>query len=135
MGGRGATSVSYQGTKFDKAHGEHSAFSSLPDIEKMISRSPKVAEDDEEALRQLRGLRSENDVLTIYRAAPADHINSNDWVFLSKSKANRLAHKTFNPGELKDGYKVLSAQVKASDVRWTGKNLEFAYTGKRKRGI
>lgn len=135
MGGRGAVSTSYQGTKYDTARGEKNALEALPSIEKCISKHPKVAEGDEEALRQLRGLRSGDDLVTIYRAAPADHINTNDWVFLSESKADRFAHQTFDPTKMKAGYKVLNVQVKASDVMWTGKNLEFAYVGKRRKGI
>lgn len=130
-------SRSYQGANegSGKAYGEESALAAIPDIEVSISKHPRIAGGDHEALRQLRSLRTYDDIVTIYRAAPADHINTNDWVFLSESRADRFAHKTFEPTKMREGYKVLKAQVRASEVMWTGKNLEFTCVGKRRKGI
>lgn len=136
MGGRGQSSMtSYQGKQYSVARGDKDVLEAVLAIEKDVAQHPKVAEGEEEALRQIRSIRSPDDIVTIYRAAPADHINTNDWVFLSESKADRFAHKTFEPTKMREGYKVLKAQVKASEVMWTDKNLEFAYVGKRKRGV
>ena len=137
MGGRGAVSLSYQGANkgSGKAYGELSAFDAISTIEKNIAAHPKIADGESEALSQLRNLKSPDDIVTVYRAAPAEHINTDDWVFLSESKADRFAHSTFDKTKLKPGYNVLKIQCKASDIRFTGKNLEFAYVGKRKKGI
>lgn len=128
--------LTYQGTNkgSGKAWGELNAFDARSKIETKILEHPKAAENEDEALHQLRRLKSPDDLITVYRAAPADHINPNDWVFLSRKKADRFAHRLFNPTEMKPGYKVLSIRVKASDVMYTGKNIEFAYIGKRMKG-
>lgn len=134
MGGRGAFSASYQGKKFSTARGDLDAFAAVGKIHEHIKKHWKIEQGEKEAISQLDNLRSSDDMVTIYRAAPANHINTNDWVFLSKQKADRFAHSLFRPDEVKHGYKVLVARVKASDVRWTEKNLEFAYVGKRVKG-
>lgn len=61
-------------------------------------------------------------------------LNGGDWVFLSRKQAERW-QKTPS-GRRKVGsngkpFNVIAAEVPVSYVNWTGKNLEFAYVGKR----
>ena len=72
-----------------------------------------------------------NERITIYRATVGDRINNGDWVFLDKSQAERWTKTPF--GRKKPGVKVVTMSVKASDVDWTGKNLEFMLNKKKKR--
>ncbi len=140
MGGRGSASTSYQGV--GSASGKApstglNAFTARKEIEEKIAKYPKIAEGSEEALRQIRSIESGKDTVTIYRAAPADHINTGDWVFLDRSSAERWGRSPFTkkPRVGKNGreFRVLETKVPASSVDYTGKNLEFQYTGKRKR--
>lgn len=88
--------------------------------------------NETEAYNQIINAKNNpNAEITIYRATPGKSINKGDWVFLSKSSAERWTKTTF--GTPKKGFKVLSKKVKASDVGWTGKNIEFAYEPKRKK--
>lgn len=66
-----------------------------------------------------------NTKITVYRASPGDKINRGDWVFLTEDEAVRFTKTPM--GSPKKGYKVLSEEAKASDIGWTGKNLEFVY--------
>lgn len=140
MGGRGSVSTSYQGV--GSASGKATstglnAFTARDRIEKEIEKYPKIAEGSDEALRQLRSLKSENDMVTIYRAAPAGHINTGDWVFLDRGSAERWSKSPFTRktkvGKNGREFRVLEAKVPASSVDFTGKNLEFQYTGKRRK--
>jgi hypothetical protein len=80
-----------------------------------------------ETVRQLKSVRGKPDaMLTIYRASPKSAINSGDWITLSKSYATTHAQ---GPGDGQD-FKIWSAKVKASDVRWAMDDLmEFGYFG------
>ncbi|MCD7881085.1 MAG: hypothetical protein LUG47_05385 [Clostridiales bacterium] len=133
MGGRGgAGSLSYQGNN----GGSGRARSSGVNVSQMKSVLPTLAANvtgsklATEAISQIENLSGKNAKVTIYRATPGDKINSGDWIFLSKAQAERWTKTPM--GRTKPGFKVLERTVKASNVDWTGKNLEFVYTGKRK---
>lgn len=137
MGGRGASSstadTSYQGTNTGsgKASGKGLDWSS-PDafrkIEEYIAKYP-ASGSDSQALGQIRNITGPDSTVTIYRATPGGQINKGDWIFLSFEYADRWTRTAF--GRSKPGFKVIQGQVKARDIDWTGKNLEFIYTGKK----
>lgn len=137
MGGRGSSSTtadtSYQGsnTGSGKAHGEGLDWST-PDarrkIEEFVARYP-ASGDDVQALEQIRSITGPDSPVTIYRATPGGQINNGDWIFLSYYRADMWTRTPF--GRNKPGFKVIQGQVKARDIDWTGKNLEFIYTGKK----
>lgn len=94
-------------------------------------KAPSVYRDDrisEETRAQLAGVTSPDDYVTVYRATPGESINPNDWIFMSREQANRFATTPFS-GKPKPGYNVVESRVKASEVGWAGKNLEFVYLG------
>ncbi|MGE9997438.1 hypothetical protein, partial [Catenibacterium mitsuokai] len=66
---------------------------------------------------------NQNAKIKIYRATIGNTINSGDWVFLDKSQADKWTKTPL--GRPKPGVKVITQTVKAKDVDWTGKNLEF----------
>ena len=78
----------------------------------------------DEALRQIGGVRGPDSPLTVYRATSGDSINHGDWVFLSEGQADRWARASMSKRP-KKGFKVVKARVKAKQVGYTGKNLEF----------
>lgn len=133
MGGRGASGLSYQG----KNGGSGRASSSGVNVSEMRSKldtlSPNVLNDKRaaETIEQIRNLTVRDQNVRIYRATVGNSINKNDWVFLSKAQAERWTKTPL--GSPKPGVKVIESTVKAKDVDWTGKNLEFVYKGKRKR--
>lgn len=133
MGGRGASGLSYQG----KNGGSGRASSSGVNVSEMRSKldtlSPNVLNDKRaaETIEQIRNLTGRDQNVRIYRATVGNSINKNDWVFLSKAQAERWTKTPL--GSPKPGVKVIESTVKAKDVDWTGKNLEFVYKGKRKR--
>lgn len=87
-----------------------------------------------EALDQLIQVKNKpNAEIKIYRASPSDSINSGDWVYLSKAQAEKWTKTHF--GTTKPGYKVTEKTVKASDVDWTGKNLDFVYKPTNKNDV
>lgn len=129
MGGRGSSfnAVSYQGKQFARIKTE--GFTPDQMHEKM--QSIKVSKRDSEAVKQIEKIKGNpNANVTIYRATIGDHINSGDWVFLSKAQAERWTKTTF--GKPKKGFKVVSANVKARTLIYQGKGLEFGYIGKRR---
>lgn len=141
MGGRGQTSTSYQGRNLGsgRAHSEGTVLETRERIDRMLDTYSKVGIGQDEAIRQIRKIASPNDDVRIYRATVGDTINGGDWIFLDEFSANRWAHQTFHPDRPKVGadgrpFKVVAATVKAKDVGWTGKNLEFVYTGRRRVG-
>ena len=67
--------------------------------------------------------------ITIYRATPGKQINDGDWIFINPSKAEKWTKTAF--GTTKKGFRVVKKTVSASEVDWTGKNLEFMYKKKR----
>lgn len=134
MGGRGGSSdLSYQG----KNGGSGRASSSGINVSSMKSRLSTLPENvinnrlAQEAVSQIEQIKDGTSNVKIYRATIGDSINQNDWVFLSRQQAERWTKTTF--GTPKPGVKVIEATVKAKDVDWTGKNLEFVYKGRRKR--
>lgn len=135
MGGRGAVSLSYQGRNggSGKAFGEP-VLSKIDAIDDAIRRYPSISRDAEEAMSQLDAVKGGVRSVKVYRAAPDSGINSGDWVFLSRKQAERWQKTPF--GRRKVGsngkpFNVIAAEVPVSHVNWTGKNLEFAYVGKR----
>ncbi|WP_322152379.1 hypothetical protein [Paratractidigestivibacter sp.] len=141
MGGRGASSanLSHQGKNggSGKAHGEP-LLDKIPAIEKRIRQYPKTAEGDSEAISQIEAVKAGKATVRIYRAAPASSINTRDWVFLSRERAEKWQKSPFT-GRILTGangkpFAVLPSEVPVSSVHWTGKNLEFAYVGKSKNG-
>ena len=133
MGGRGgASGLSYQG----KNGGSGRASSSGVNVSEMRSKldtlSPNVLNDKRaaETIEQIRNLTGRDQNVRIYRATVGNSINKNDWVFLSKAQAEKWTKTPL--GSPKPGVKVIESTVKAKDVDWTGKNLEFVYKGKRK---
>ena len=120
--------TSYQGKKFNQASGRGQTVDAM--AQKLDSIPQKVKDASPEAVRQIEKAAGNPDaVITIYRATPGDSINTNDWVFLDKQNAEKWTKTAF--GKPKPGYQVLEVKVKAKDVDWTGKNLEFTYIGRK----
>lgn len=94
----------------------------------MSVKNNKLAQ---EAIVQINSISGKNSDVKIYRATIGKSINSGDWVFLSKAQAERWTKTAL--GTPKPGVKVIESTIKAKDVDWTGKNLEFVYTGKRSK--
>lgn len=98
-----------------------------------ISGLPQKVVDNKlavETISQINSIKDRNSDVKIYRATVGNSINQNDWVFLSKAQADRWTKTPL--GRPKPGVKVIESTVKAKDVDWTGKNLEFVYKGKKK---
>ena len=134
MGGRGGSSdLSYQG----RNGGSGRAASSGVNVSGMKSRLSMLPENvinnrlAQEVISQIEQIKDKTSNVKIYRATIGDSINQNDWVFLARQQAERWTKAAF--GTPKPGVKVIEATVKAKDVDWTGKNLEFVYKGRRKR--
>lgn len=83
-------------------------------------------ESMKEAIEQLKRVEGKpNSDIKIYRASPSDKINDGDWVYLSKEQAEKWIKTHF--GTPKPNYLVTEMTVKANDVEWTGKNMDFVY--------
>ena len=138
MGGRGSSSgrargtggiatsnkpdTSYQGKQFAKASGTGNTVDMM--VDKLSNLAPKVLQSNQEAVAQIQKVANNpNAKIKIYRATIGNTINSGDWVFLDKSQADKWTKTPL--GRPKPGVKVLTQTVKAKDVDWTGKNLEF----------
>ena len=138
MGGRGSSSgrargtggiatsnkpdTSYQGKQFAKASGTGNTVDMM--VDKLSNLSPKVLQSNQEAVAQIQKVANNpNAKIKIYRATIGNTINSGDWVFLDKSQADKWTKTPL--GRPKPGVKVLTQTVKAKDVDWTGKILEF----------
>lgn len=134
MGGRGGSSnLSYQGNNGGSGRASTNGVNVSEMRDKLNSLSPNVVNSKlaTETVTQINSLKDRNSDVKIYRATIGDSINKNDWVFLSRAQAERWTKTPL--GRPKPGVKVIESTVKAKDVDWTGKNLEFVYTGKRKR--
>lgn len=133
MGGRGASGLSYQGKNSGSGRASSSGVNVSEMRGKLDSLSSNVLNDKHaaETIEQIRNLTGREQNVKIYRATVGNSINQNDWVFLSKAQAERWTKTPL--GRPKPGVKVIESTVKASEVDWTGKNLEFVYTGKRWR--
>ena len=138
MGGRGSSSgrargtgviaisnkpdTSYQGKQFAKASGTGNTVDMM--VDKLSNLAPKVLQANPESVAQIQKVANNpNAKIKIYRATIGNTINSGDWVFLDKSQADKWTKTPL--GRPKPGVKVLTQTVKAKDVDWTGKNLEF----------
>ena len=138
MGGRGESSgrargtggiatsnkpdTSYQGKQFAKASGTGNTVDMM--VDKLSNLAPKVLQANPESVAQIQKVANNpNAKIKIYRATIGNTINSGDWVFLDKSQADKWTKTPL--GRPKPGVKVLTQTVKAKDVDWTGKNLEF----------
>ena len=138
MGGRGSSSgrargtggiatsnkpdTSYQGKQFAKASGTGNTVDMM--VDKLSNLAPKVLQANPESVAQIQKVANNpNAKIKIYRATIGNTINSGDWVFLDKSQADKWTKTPL--GRPKPGVKVLTQIVKAKDVDWTGKNLEF----------
>lgn len=149
MGGRGYSSAtkrrkaakpdtSYQGSNSGSGAAQSKGDilylkDKLPELQ---SEKPKPYLEDktsDETRSQLAGITSLDDFVTIYRATPGETINSNDWVFMSREQANNFATSPFS-GKPRPGYNVVESRVKASEIGWAGKNLEFVYLGSKPTG-
>lgn len=133
MGGRGASGLSYQGKNGGSGRASSSGVNVSEMRSKLDSLSSNVLNDKRaaETIEQIQNLTGRDQNVKIYRATVGNSINQNDWVFLSKAQAERWTKTPL--GRPKPGVKVIESTVKASEVDWTGKNLEFVYTGKRRR--
>nr|DAF59612.1 MAG TPA: hypothetical protein [Siphoviridae sp. ctmIh35] len=133
MGGRGASGLSYQGKNGGSGRASSSGVNVSEMRSKLDSLSSNVLNDKRaaETIEQIQNLTGRDQNVKIYRATVGNSINQNDWVFLSKEQAERWTKTPL--GRPKPGVKVIESTVKASEVDWTGKNLEFVYTGKRRR--
>ena len=138
MGGRGSSSgrargtggiatsnkpdTSYQGKQFAKASGTGNTVDMM--VDKLSNLAPKVLQANPESVAQIQKVANNpNAKIKIYRATIGNTINSGDWVFLDKSQADKWTKTPM--GRPKPGVKVITQTVKAKDVDWTGKNLEF----------
>lgn len=134
MGGRsGSSNLNYQGNNGGSGRASSNGVNVSEMRDKLNSLSPNVVNSKlaTETVTQINSLKDKNSDVKIYRATIGDSINQNDWVFLSKAQAERWTKTPL--GRPKPGVKVVESTVKAKDVDWTGKNLEFVYKGKRKR--
>lgn len=133
MGGRGGSSgLSYQGKNGGSGKASSSGIN-VSDMKAKISGLPQKVVDNKlaaETISQINSIKDRNSDVKIYRATVGNSINQNDWVFLSKAQADRWTKTPL--GRPKPGVKVIESTVKAKDVDWTGKNLEFIYKGKKK---
>ena len=90
-------------------------------------------EDVKETVAALRRIQGDPDaVVTIYRGAPGDYVNTGDWVTLSRSYAEEYTGGSFYSGG--PDSRLLSIEAKASELTWSGDSwFEFGYWGKRKK--
>lgn len=130
-GTRGGKRVdtSYQGNQgYAKASSTGYTVSNMAD--RLSTLNAKTLESNSDAVRIINTVANNpNASITIYRATVGDTINQGDWVFLDRAHAERWTKTAF--GSPKPGVKVVTATVKAKDVDWTGKNLEFMLNKKR----
>ena len=134
MGGRGGASrLSYQGNNGGSGRASSNGINVSEMKKKLDSIPPSVKNNQlaQEAIAQISSISGKNSDVKIYRATIGKSINSGDWVFLSKAQAERWTKTAL--GTPKPGVKVIETTIKAKDVDWTGKNLEFVYTGKRSK--
>ena len=114
--------TSYQGKQFAKASGTGNTVDMM--VDKLSNLAPKVLQANPESVAQIQKVANNpNAKIKIYRATIGNTINSGDWVFLDKSQADKWTKTPM--GRPKPGVKVIKQTVKAKDVDWTGKNLEF----------
>lgn len=94
--------------------------------EKIGALPEKLRNDNPMALAVIEQAAGDPEAqITIYRATPGNSINDGDWVYLDEEHAQRWTKTHF--GRPKPGVQVVSKTVKAKEVDWTGKNLDFVY--------
>ena len=124
--------LSYQGKQYNKAVGRGVTVDKMNSILDKISDSVKNDKNVTETLTQINNVKNNpNADIKIYRATIGDTINQNDWVFLSKAQADKWTKTPF--GTPKPNFKVVEMTVKAKNVDWSGKNLEFVYLGNKRK--
>ena len=134
--GKGSSGVvadtSYQGAKgYSKAQSTGISVEQMSD--KIDSLPDMVKKNNQEAISVINSVKNNpNARVTMYRATIGNGINNGDWVFLDKQQAQKWTKTAF--GTPKPGVKVVTKTVKAKDIDWTGKNLEFMYNPKKKKG-
>lgn len=86
-----------------------------------------------ESLNVLRSIQGKPDaVVTVYRGAPVNELNTGDWVTLSRSYAEQYAGD--NAYSDNRNSKVYSFKAKAKELSFDGDDIsEFGYWGKRKK--
>ena len=136
MGGRGSATgvdLSYQGNNGGSGRASSSGVHVTEMKDRLDSLPVKVVGDPmaEETVKQIKSIKELSDSVNIYRATVGDSINQGDWIFLSRAQAQRWTRTVM--GTPKPGVEVIQSSVPASQVDWTGKNLEFIYTGKKRR--
>lgn len=122
--------LDYQGSNLGsgKASGKNiTVDQALTRINDLLDKHDAIYDNSmSEAIQQLKDAnKNPEKEIKIYRASPSDEINSGDWVYLSREQAERWTKTHF--GKPKPGYTVTEKTVKACDVDWTGKNLDFVY--------
>ena len=125
--------TSYQGNGgYRKASGTGNTVDMMANrLEKLPQ---KTLEDFSEAVEVINSVKGKPDAeVNIYRATVGDSINDGDYVWLDKKHADRWTKTAM--GTPKPNVKVLTMAVKASEVDWTGKNLEFVYQKENKRPV
>ena len=120
--------TSYQGKQYNTASGRgvtvNDMYKRLDSLSASVVNDPNV----KETITQINKVKNNPDAtITMYRATIGNSINKNDWVFLSKAQAEKWTKTPF--GTPKPNVKVLEQKVKAKQVDWTGKNLEFVFLG------
>lgn len=93
-----------------------------------LARSEPGARETIATLKSIQG--KPDAVLTIYRGAPSDDLNTGDWVTLSRSYAEIYAGD--GPYSDNPSSRVNAFKAKASELTFSGDSLyEFGYWGKR----
>lgn len=123
--------LSYQGNNraSGKAYGKNITVDKMTtEVEKIKEKYSKVIDSkDNEAIAQINKVKDNPDAeITIYRGSPNGEINVGDWVFLTRERAQDYTRTKITKTPI-PGYSVGELKVKARDVDWTGKNLEFVY--------
>lgn len=137
-GGKGS-GFSYQGVGSVSGRATNiggNIYSVKDEIKESFEKYPKVV--SQRAKNVIDNVSSEKSQITVYRAAPADTINPNDWVFLDRAEAERwsksMIGKKTKIGKNGKPFKVLAVDTTAKNVGWTGKGDHFVYLGKKMRG-
>ena len=121
--------TNYQG-KGQYAKAQSKGISAEVMYSKINELSDKVINDNVETIEVLKKIQGNpNAMVTMYRATVGDSINNGDWVFLDKGHAEKWTKTAM--GTPKPNTKVVIKRVRASEIDWTGKNLEFMYNKKK----
>lgn len=129
--------LNYQGTNLGSGKPKETGINvsnAYNKVSEMLDKYDTIYNESmEEALDQIKKAKDNPDSeIKIYRASPSDKINNGDWVYLSQKQAERWTKTHF--GRPKPNYSVTEMTVKAKDVEWSGKNLDFVYLPKLSEG-